>query len=243
MRIMPKFAKSRGSWWGGLALSAGLVTLLAHPLPASGQPGFALRGGVNLSRFVGGDADAQSKSGLNLGGAMHVFGVGPVELWVEGYYRQKGGERLDLESAATAGTTPFTVGLEYVEIPVLLRLNLPTLGEKVRPYLQGGPAFGWRMDCSVSVSGTSPNGLTPDCDSLLGGGLEETLKDYEQGIVLGGGVDFDILGRLGSVNLDARLTRGLSRLATAGAGDGLKNQSFSLMLGYALNPSGLMPGG
>jgi len=240
---MRNLENTTARWWSVVALAVGIVTLAAGPRPAAGQRGLALRGGLNLSRFVGGDADAREKSGLNLGGAMRLFDMGPVGLWVEGYYRQKGSGGLALAGAAPGESASFTVGLDYVEVPLLLRINLPALGSRVRPYLQGGPAFGWRLDCSVSVSGSAGAGLTPDCDSLLGGGLEETVKDYEQGIVLGGGIDLDILGRLGSVNLDARLTRGLSRLATDGAGGGLKNQSFSLMLGYALNPSGLMPGG
>lgn len=238
---MPNLMNTSRRWEWTLILAVGIIAPALTPLPAICQRGLTFRGGLNLSRFVGGDADAQAKSGLNLGGSMHLVNVGPVGLWVEGYYRQKGGEALNLATVASEGAAPFTVGLDYVEIPLLLRVNLPSLGSRVRPYLQGGPAFGWRLDCSVSAA--PGGGVTPDCGSLLGGGLEETVRDYEQGIVLGGGVDLDILGRLGSVNLDARLTRGLSRLATDGAGDELKNQSFSLMLGYALNPSGLMPGG
>ena len=62
-----------------------------------------------------------------------------------------------------------------------------------------------------------------------------------QVVVVGAHYDHLGLGGFGSLNLDARLTRGLSRLSSGQ--DGVKNQSFTLMLGYALSPGGLMPGG
>ncbi len=222
------------------ALAAAFSLVVVRPAPLAAQRGLTLRGGINLSRFVGGNADTDSKRGLNLGGALRVAGVGPVAIWMEGYYRQKGARGL----AYTDPQNPpanLEVGIDYVEVPVLLRLDLPALGSRVRPYLQGGPAFGWKIDCSVSISAQSGGQPTPDCDALLGGNAEETLRDYEQGLVIGGGLDLDVLGGFGSLNLDARLTRGLSRLSDGS--DGVKNQSFTLMLGYALGTGGLMPGG
>jgi hypothetical protein len=193
---------------------------------------------MNLSRFVGGDSgDTDPHRGLNLGGAYRLFDVGRLGVWIEGYYRQKGADGL---AALAGGAAPtLDVGLDYVEVPVLVRLDLTAPGSRVRPYLHGGPAFGWRIDCSVSLASGAGAGPTPDCDDLLGGDLESTLRDYEQGLVVGGGVDLGILGGAGSLNLDARLTRGLSRLADDESRD-VKNQSFTLMLGWVLTPGGLL---
>ncbi len=223
-----------------LTLLAGILAFLsAPPAPVAAQRGFTFRGGLNLSRFVGGDTNARAKRGLNLGGALRLVGAGSVGLWVEGYYRQKGAESLDLATAAMSPTSRFEVGIDYVEVPVLLRIDLPSLGSKVRPYVQGGPAFGWKLDCSVSVTAASGGQATPDCRDLLGGNASATLRDYEQGVVFGGGLDLHVLGGLGALNLDARLTRGLSRLARNGDGPDVKNQSFTLMLGYSLSFPGM----
>jgi hypothetical protein len=242
MSIAPDLRSRRSRVPGRRFTFAALLLSLFSALPgtASAQQGFAIRGGLNLSRFVGGDVDSQARRGLNLGGAMRILGAGPLGLWIEGYYRQKGAQNVDLATVATSPGSNFQVGIDYVEVPVLLRLDLPGLGSKVRPYLQGGPTFGWKIDCSVSVSAASGGTAAPDCDALLGGGLEQTLRSYEQGLVLGGGLDLNVFSGLGAVNLDARLTRGLSRLGKGDSSEGLKNQSITLMLGYAINPMALL---
>lgn len=232
--------KAPGLVLAGLTLALSLLP--ASSLSAQTAP-FVLRGGINLSKFVGGDAGAtDARRGLNLGGSYRVLGVGPFSFWFEGYYRQKGADGIrNLEQGGPVPTT-LQVGIDYIEIPVLLRLDIPVPSRKIRPYLQGGPAFGWKLDCSVTFSTVSDTPPQQNCDDLLGGGLQDKLRNYEQGVVLGGGIDFNILGRLGGFNLDARLTRGLSRLATGTDQTDVRNQSFTLMLGYSINPMGLAGG-
>lgn len=215
--------------------------------PRLAAQGFVLRGGLNLSKFVGADAaQSDAKRGLNLGGSLRLVGFGPFSVWAEGYYRQKGADNLQTLSEGGTTTVPdkVQVGIDYVEIPVLLRVDIPVPWLKVRPYLQGGPAFGWKLDCSVSYS-TLSGATTPDCDQLLGGNATTTLRNYEQGVAFGGGLDLHILGDIGALNLDARVTRGLSRLAQSSGGPDVKNQSVTLMLGYSLHVPGMggPPGG
>lgn len=202
--------------------------------PAAAQLTF--RGGLNLSDFVGDDAgETDSKTGLNLGGAYSPIAFGPASVVLEVYYREKGAEQLMAIRQGQPVTGEVEVGLDYVEVPVLLRVDLPVGPNWLRPYLDGGPAFGWNLDCGISIdteTGTSEN----ECDDLFGSQeqLEETIEDYEQGLVLGGGFDFHLPRRIGAINIDARYTRGLSRLAEGEDGLDVKNESFTVMLGYAL---------
>jgi hypothetical protein len=203
-----------------------LLLCTAGPLAAQG---FRIGGGINLTDFFGDDiGETDRKSGLDLGLSMPLLRMGPVQLRAEGYYRQKGAKSVEeFQQAALAGES-VDIGIDYVEVPVLLRIALPSVGRQLFPYLQGGPAFAWRIDCGLSFDAGSSASRT-SCDDLNGQNLENTLKDFEQGLVLGGGIDIPIFS-IGSLNLDARYTHGLSRLANEGE---IRNRALSVMLGYS----------
>jgi hypothetical protein len=211
--------------------------------PAAAQ--FGIRGGMDLTRFIGAGArGTDSRSQLGFGGTFGLFSFGPFTLMAEGYYRQKGAKNVQEFNDQVLQGGSAEIGLDYVEVPVLLRLNLPTLAHRFVPYLNAGPAFAWRIDCSIrfdAASGTAEQA----CADLQSANLEETLKDYEQGFVAGGGIDVAVLGGAGAINLDARMTEGLSRINESAAGGAeIRTRVFSLMLGYSFGiPGGLgVPG-
>lgn len=211
-----------------------VVLVLLLPVPSAAQLPFDLRGGVNLTQFVTeGGADADERRGLSLGAGVTPLRFGPVSILLEGYYRQKGG---GFQTTAAGGAMPeqWEIGLDYVEVPVLLRLTVP-LGGSFGLHVQGGPVFAWQIDCGVTVGAGGSS--TPSCEDLLGGSAAETLRDYEQGITGGVGVELLVLGGAGAITLDAVAIRGLSRLTEAADGPDLKNRGVSLMLGYSFNPS------
>lgn len=229
------------------------LCLLASATPAAAQ--FGIRGGLTLNDFFGDGVDnTEQARNLSFGISVGIIRLGDFQIMAEGYYRKKGAGWSALD-ALNAGGGPVALdsmqlaslgggdltgqvlefGLDYIEVPVLLRYNLPILGERIRPYLNGGPAFGWRVDCGVTVAlvGTS-GGSQPeaDCQDLTQENLEETLREYELGMVLGGGIDIGVLGGMGAITLDVRLTRGLSRLSEGPEGTEVKNQAVSAVLGY-----------
>ena len=214
-----------------VALCAG-----ASAMPAGAQIG--LRGGMNLSKFVGsGAGNTQSATGLNLGASISLIHLGPLSIVPEVYYSQKGAKQFDPTALAGGTTTvPTTLefGLDYIEVPVLAKLSFP-LTRMLHGYVAGGPAYAWNINCSVSVdsSGTTMN--TNDCNQTFGS-FKTAMQKADRGVVLGGGLDLNVFG-FGGVNLDARVVRGLTRLTTSPAGTtggDVKNQSVSLMLGYYL---------
>ena len=216
-----------------------LALTVAAPTRADAQ--FAFSGGINLTDLIGDDAgETSQKSGLNLGVSLPLVTFGPVQVVAEGFYRQKGAER-NLEDVQQALLTGQSVefGIDYIEVPVLARVNLGLHAQRYIPYLAAGPAFAWQIDCGVTAQSGGAGDLA--CDDLMGDALSETLRDYERGLVIGGGVDVAVFGGSGAIRLDARYTRGLSRVS--GTGD-VKNRAFSLMLGYSMGiPSNLMGGG
>lgn len=207
-----------------------LLTLLAALLaaaPAHAQ--FALKGGINLVDLFGDDVAASDTRPRLAGGlAYDLIGIGPLKLAPEIYYAQKGAD--NFESRLAAGQAA-EISLAYIEVPVLLRLALPFGGHRVQPYLAGGPVFGWQLDCRVTVSA---GGAAEDCGQLLGGreGVEDTLRSFEQGIMVGAGLSFEVVPGTGGITLDARYARGLTRLSEEADGPEIQNSALSVLLGY-----------
>lgn len=225
------------------AALAAVLLLAAHAGHAEAQVRFS--GGYDLTSFFGGGAgDSGSRSSLGLGASAGLFAAGPVIFIAEGWYRQKGATSVEEFNEQVFEEGAADIGLDYVEIPILVRVNLPTIGDRFVPYVNAGPAFGWQIDCGIRF--TRETGTAEQsCEDLEGENLEETLRDFEQGLALGGGVDVVILGGAGAINIDARLTRGLSRITQSEAeGAEVRNQAFSVMLGYSFGvPGGLgVPG-
>jgi len=217
----------------GAHLVVAIATLLAAATPAAGQ--FGIRGGANLSKFVGsGATGAESQKGLNGGGTMPLIHIGPVSIVPEVYYAQKG-TKLG-PSALTpppSGTTPTTIefGLDYIEVPLLAKVRFP-LAQKLHGYVTGGPAYAWNVNCSISTDTNGTESAASDCGETFGS-FKTAMQKADRGVVGGGGLDFIVPG-FGGINLDLRVVRGLTRLTTGSTGADVKNQSVSLMLGYYL---------
>lgn len=227
-----------------IALAAlGAALLLVAPEPAEAQIG--LRGGVNLTDWFGDDVQSSDrKTGLSLGASFGLVSIGPVELVAEAYYRQKGSgfALADLETGETPPEElPETVefGIDYVEVPVLARVNLPPLSNSLGMYVIGGPAFAWRIDCGFETEVSSGTSAT-NCDDLSSENLGETLENYDVGAAAGLGFDIALPGRVGALNLEARYTGGLKRIGADGTD--VKNRAFSLTLGYSFGMPGSLGG-
>lgn len=209
-----------------------LVPLLA-PSPAEAQ--FSVKGGMNLVDVFGTDVEASDPRPRLTGGlGFDMIGIGPLTLAPEIYYAQKGAD--DFQARLTAGDAA-EISLAYVEVPVLVRLAIPLGGARFQPYLAGGPVFGWQLDCQITATET---GTEEACDQLLGGQdrLEETLREFEQGLMFGAGFAFEVIRGIGAVTLDARYARGLTRLSDTDAGPEIRNRALSVLLGYRFGLGG-----
>ena len=201
------------------------VGVLTATTPARAQ--FGIRGGINLTKFVGGDAgENEASTGLNLGMSIPLIRIGPLSIVPEVYYAEKGSKQFDPTTSTTV-----EYGLNYIEVPVLAKLSFPLAGA-LRGYVTGGPAYAWNIDCSVTATETGTTNNLGECGEVFHS-FDTAMEKADRGVVIGGGIDFTVRG-FGGLNLDARLVRGLSRLRSGTTGTDIKNQAFTLMLGYGV---------
>lgn len=174
--------------------------------PAQAQAIFGLKAGLNTAYFSGDDAAGTDPRLGAVGGAFVRFDVTPsVALQLEALYSQEGAEDFD-----------GTYKLDYVDVPVLLRLGVP-VSRLADAGVYAGPSLGIPVRSEFEFD----NGSTVD---------EETKLD----IGLAVGVDF----WSGPVGVDLRYTAGLTDVFSdeiAGVpvtALDIRNQAFTVTLGY-----------
>ncbi|MDR9366301.1 MAG: porin family protein [Balneolaceae bacterium] len=219
-----------------------VLLLLATTLPDYAYSQIGIRGGINLSRFVGEDvSETEDLMGLNAGLSFQIINLGPISIVPEVYYAEKGTrltdqlqqfQQQDPENPINPEDVELEFNLAYVEIPILLKIRLPFLStDKIHPYIAGGPVFGFRLDCSISFTNDTAEDRVQECVDDNFSDLETTFKESDRGYVLSTGIDFQI-PLLGTLTLDGRYYRGLSRLIENQENDDIYNQNITLMLGY-----------
>lgn len=221
-----------------------VVLMLTTTLTHSSYSQVGLRGGFNLSKFVGADVqETEDLLGLNFGLSFSIINLGPISIVPEVYYAEKGTrftdqfqqlQQMDPQESANPEDVDLEFNLAYVEIPILAKVRLPFLSTRViHPYIAGGPVFGFRLDCSISFTNNNAEQEIQDCADGNFSDLETTFNDADRGYVLSSGIDFQI-PILGTLTLDGRYYRGLSRLIENEENDDIYNQNFTLMLGYTI---------
>ena len=218
----------------GVALLCAAVAGLAVPRLATAQLG--LRGGMNLSKFVGDDAASESSTKLRMGASLSLLRVGPVSLNPEVYYAQRGGRQIAPASEPNPLVQAYDFSMNYLEVPLLVKLSLVKVGP-IRPYIAGGPVYAWQLECDVSLIGLTSE-TEQDCEDDTFTNARTAIKNADTGIMAGAGIDFNVFG-IGAITLDARLVRGLDRITEdSSAGGDVKSQAVSLMLGYSIGAGG-----
>ena len=180
------------------------------------------KAGLNLSTLNGSDVDnAESKTGF-VGGIFfmyqfsNMFAVQP-----EAYYTMKGAKsKGNLEGYDYTATW----SLDYIEIPVLLKLIIPLQNTKINPAIFAGPsvAFNTTHKIKVEAGGQSSEQDISDITST----------DF--GLVFGGGVGFPVSNN--ELGFDVRYTLGLATIDDSAEKADVKNGvwSFNLYFGFSL---------
>ncbi len=217
-----------------------LVFTLGCTIAVHAQIGF--KGGVNLANFIGQDAaNSEDVMGLNAGISLTLIQIGPLAITPEVYYAQKGARFSDqLRQIGETEPTPETgeelfdleFRLDYIEVPILAKITLP-IGSRdyFRPFILGGPIYAWRLDCQISLTSAEQQSIE-ECTDEQFTDVRTAFNNADRGFVVGTGIDLDI-PYLGTITLDGRYVRGLSRLRDDGVNDDIHNRSFTLMLGYS----------
>ena len=155
-----------------LGVLVGGFALLAASVPAAAQGvGVGIKGGVVFSKFTTDvlkpDSRVGWQAGLFFGGGRESFiGVQTELNWL----RKETDYNL-------AGTSFGTVTLDYLQIPVLLRVNAATRSKNgLAIYLIAGPSFEAKIHASVTGFGNPSISATDfqnfDVGLMFGGGVE-----------------------------------------------------------------------
>lgn len=178
------------------------VLLAGTPAAASAQ-GFGIKGGLSYgtANDNGIDPGATERSGFAIGVGLITGGV--LGFGIEGLYAQRG---------FTSATGVNSRKLDYVDVPLYLRVSIPVPG--ISPFAYAGPQGSYELKCGTDV-GNCPDSGRP---KLTYAG------------VIGGGVK---LGLLAGITLEGRYVYGLSdlKLSTIQASSSYKTRSLLLLVG------------
>ncbi len=170
-----------------------LIIVLSFPLSQAFAQ-FGIKGGATLSSFdteiTGNGMSFEESSDTKFGfqaGILYQHAINDmISIQPELLFTQKGGKD-DVNGGLESKVT-----LSYVEVPVLLRFNVPIDGD-IRPYLIAGPHAGYLLDAKDEYDGESED-------------ISDFLEDLNFGLTFGGGVQF------GNFFVDARYDLGLSNV-------------------------------
>ncbi len=193
---------------GGL-LALALAVAAAPGALAQAAQTWSVLGGLSVSGLRGKSLDVENKLGLALGGA-YVFGLGTdFSLEADGLFVMKGAKAPD----PLGGHRDFVI-LDYVEVPILARYDLPT-GGTATPHFVFGPTLAFL----VSGRYRAANGAAV---SLSG------VQSIESGLAFGAGLDVEVGER--TLIVEGRFDLGLTDAYRPG-GRGVQNSAFALMAG------------
>lgn len=165
-----------------------------------------------------GDTEVDRRTGVAIGATIDVPLATNLDLVTGVHYVQKG-------AAFSEPGVNFEVEfeLDYLQIPALLRYNFSAQG--VRPFLEGGGAFSFRMSCDFSASGGGFSVSAP-CDEFedpdTGEPTGDPVTSTDFSAIVGGGLDF------GRALVGLRYDHGLSNLNNLDDSDTIKNRSFMI---------------
>ncbi len=203
-----------------------LVALLLLAAPSlyaqqtTGLSAWGIKAGMNVSKFVGPNAKAPNGGGLNYKPGVsaglfatysftNIFGIQPELL-----YSTKGARWNAMDDRPN-----YVTRVDYIEIPVLAKADIPTHGT-IQPSVYAGPDFAFRVRARQTVPGFYHN-LDVNND----------FKSSDIGMALGAGTSY-ALSR-GQLTLDARYILGFSKIDNTPAHLNVRNSDFTFLLGYS----------
>lgn len=234
-----------------LAASAFLLPVVSSAQSQSVSIG--VKGGLNLSTFGGEDAnqgfqsdelqgmsfelDPSMRTAFVAGAFISVqlddyFALQPELLFVSRGVRYNG-------DGTVLGPYTYDVkmAINYLEIPVLAKLTIPT-GTPAIPFVYAGPSLGLKMGKVITEGKVTSMGQELDIEDEENEEADANIKSTDIGVALGAGLGLNLGG--GMLSFDARYTLGLTNIMKPQTdGDGnetemdIKNRSLSLTVGFS----------
>lgn len=162
-------------------LAFALTSTFAIHAQDSSDAEFGIKGGVNFSNMYTEDVDDNNVlTSFNAGFYAKLPIAGGLSIQPEFLYSRKGAE-LVYENALVEGTAKFK--LNYLEVPVLLRLNLT---DNIN--IHAGPYFAYLIDAQVK---NETEGGTFNFEDSYD---NDDFNKFDFGLSAGVGLDFESLG-------------------------------------------------
>ena len=174
---------------------------------------------------VGAAFDKKKRVGLNAGVFLNIPLAGALSLQPEAHYSQQG-VTYESNLSSTAPTASFKI--DYVEVPVLLRIDIGPKASSIHPILFGGASGAFRISCNVTATSASTS-LTRACSENTTSTSADPIKKYDASAIAGAGFAVNAMGRAYALTL--RYTQGLSSISTDNGGSSPKNATLSILLG------------
>jgi len=195
--------------------------LLAGTTGLSAQARLSVQGGVSIATWRGDEriSGYDSRTGISVGASVLVPLREVTGVQVGAHYVQKGFD-------VGQGGGGLTMAVDYVEVPVLLRVALPTPG-MIRAHVLAGGAVAFKVDCGFEVTryGRTESGRCED--------MEAPPKSFDAGVVAGAGLDVAVTSTT-SVVLDVLYDFGLTESGVLEGPVSAKNRAWLLTAGISL---------
>lgn len=164
------------------------------------------------------EEDFDRRTGFMIGGFAQLDFVGPFALQPEVLYIQKGAsQEADVQGTTLTGTTK----LDYIEIPVLVKFQLP-VGGVFSPNLIAGPTLGFNVTAEAELEGGGQSETEDVSDSV-------STTDF--GLALGAGADFGLV--VGTLSVDLRYGFSLASIDDTEEDQSVRNRGFMITAGFA----------
>jgi len=169
------------------------------------ETNIGLKGGAALYSttlsFSGFGESLDETSDMRTGFAAGLFVEKPfsdiVSIQFEGLFVQKGGKDEVEQADVDVDVEDGDLTLSYVDVPVMLKVNIPLDGN-IKPFLYGGGFAGFLIDAEAEADGQSAGDAGIE--------IKDLLEDLNYGAVFGGGVSF------GKISIDIRYDLGIANI-------------------------------
>lgn len=211
--------------------SLATVTVLSlflafQPLDAQGV-GIGFEAGLNVSDLSvdsdGNGTEFDAETGFRAGGVLRYDFAPVIGIQTGASYSQKGA------AFENDGGTSQDIELEYLEVPLLLQLNIPTGPAPVNPRLFAGGTVNIEIACNSTQADEES-----ECSVAQVAGQDFEPKSTDVGFLFGAGLDFP--AGPGALTVDLRFDLGLSDINdVADNPNDLKNRNFQATAGYLIS--------
>ncbi len=205
---------------------------------AQGITAKGVKGGLNIATLTGYELGGEKyKIGFVFGGFLTYELNQKFSLQPELLFTMKGAKFEDVDKETEDDGSQYydkyeiSWNLNYLEIPVLAKLNIP-MKENIKSNIFYGPALGIKIGATYDIDHEywekDENGNIVEEINESDKSEIKIIKNMDFGIVFGAGVEF------GKIMVDARYNLGLSTITDENGVSKMKNSVISLILGIKL---------